>query len=126
MGVTKFGEFIRKLRIEKGEILKDMAKKLAVSSAFLSAVENGKKQIPIKWIDDIPKIYGLNKEEIIKLKNSIELSKDKYVINTKDASDQNKELAMIFARSFGELDDDVVENEVGEKVKKKSLFFFPV
>ena len=46
MAITKFGEYARDLRIDRGENLKEMAKNLGVSSAFLSAVENGKKQVP--------------------------------------------------------------------------------
>ena len=42
--ITSLGTFLRKLRLAKGEILKDMAECLGVSSAFLSAVENGKKK----------------------------------------------------------------------------------
>ena len=41
--ITSLGRFLRKLRIDQGEILKDMADKLGVSVSFLSAVENGKK-----------------------------------------------------------------------------------
>lgn len=41
--ITELGIFCRKLRIEYGERLSDMAQKLGVSSAFLSKVENGKK-----------------------------------------------------------------------------------
>ena len=37
--VNNFGKFCRKLRIDKGELLYDMATKLEVSSAFLSKVE---------------------------------------------------------------------------------------
>jgi transcriptional regulator with XRE-family HTH domain len=44
--LTQLGIFLRKLRLDRGEILKDMAIKLNVSSSFLSAVENGKKRIP--------------------------------------------------------------------------------
>ena len=40
---NNFGKFCRKLRIDRGEILADMAKKLGVSSAFLSKVETGGK-----------------------------------------------------------------------------------
>ena len=43
--ITPIGKFLRKLRIDTGEILKDMAEKLHVSPSFLSAVENGKKKI---------------------------------------------------------------------------------
>lgn len=32
--VNNFGKFCRKLRIDRGELLADMAKKLGVSSAF--------------------------------------------------------------------------------------------
>lgn len=42
--ITPIGKFLRKLRIDTGEILKDMAEKLHVSPSFLSAVENGKKK----------------------------------------------------------------------------------
>ncbi len=41
--ITNFGKFCRRLRIDNGELLYDMAKKLGVSSAFMSSVENGKK-----------------------------------------------------------------------------------
>ena len=44
--LTSIGRFLRKLRIDHGEILKDMADALGVSYAFLSAVENGKKKCP--------------------------------------------------------------------------------
>lgn len=44
--LTGIGKFLRKLRIDNEEILKDMADALGVSSAFLSAVENGRKKMP--------------------------------------------------------------------------------
>ena len=42
--LTSIGKFLRKLRMSNGEILRDMAEALEVTSAFLSAVENGKKK----------------------------------------------------------------------------------
>ena len=48
--LTSIGKFFRKLRIDEGEILKDMAEKLGVSVSFLSAVENGKKRMPFHLI----------------------------------------------------------------------------
>lgn len=44
--VNNFGKFCRKLRIDRNERLYDMAKRLNVSSAFLSKVENGQKKPP--------------------------------------------------------------------------------
>ena len=41
--ITEYGKFLRKLRIDQGQILKTMAEKLGVSSAFLSAVRKSQK-----------------------------------------------------------------------------------
>lgn len=41
--MTPFGLFMRKLRLEKGLLLKDIAEQMSVSSAYLSALEHGKK-----------------------------------------------------------------------------------
>ena len=43
--VTKLGIALRKIRLDRQELLKNMADKLKVSSAFLSAVETGKKRL---------------------------------------------------------------------------------
>ena len=42
MAYTKFGEFVRILRIRHHEVMGDMAGVLGASLPFLSAVENGK------------------------------------------------------------------------------------
>ena len=68
MGITKFGEYTRDLRIEEEENLRDMAEKLGVSSAFLSAVENGNKKIPKDWLEKISDIYNLTLEKKNQLK----------------------------------------------------------
>ena len=44
--LTEFGKALRKIRIDRQQLLKDMANKLGVSSAYLSAVENGKRRMP--------------------------------------------------------------------------------
>ena len=51
--VTKLGIALRKIRLDRQELLKDMADRLKVSSAFLSAVETGKKRPPANFIDRI-------------------------------------------------------------------------
>ena len=47
--LTPFGQIVRKKRIDKFLTLKEMADALGVSSAFLSAVEMGRKAIPDDW-----------------------------------------------------------------------------
>ena len=41
--LTSLGKFLRKLRIDRGELLRTMSNKLGISMSFLSSVENGKK-----------------------------------------------------------------------------------
>lgn len=72
MKLTEFGKFSRKLRIDNGELLKDMAIKLNVTPSFLSMVETGRRNIPKKWEEDIEKIYSLSlkqKEELTGILN---------------------------------------------------------
>ena len=44
--MTPFGDRMRKLRSERGITLKEMAEALGVSSAYLSALEHGKRGRP--------------------------------------------------------------------------------
>lgn len=60
--LTRFGKELRKIRIEHDEILKDMADKLNVTAAYLSAVENGNRKIPDSWVNIITEEYGLSDE----------------------------------------------------------------
>ena len=119
MAITKFGEYARDLRIDRGENLKEMAKNLGVSSAFLSAVENGKKQVPKTWYEKISSIYELALKEKEKLKKAIEESKNMLVLNLQNVTQANKEFALVFARSFEELTDEERKKIQGILTKKR-------
>ena len=119
MAITKFGEYARDLRIDRGENLKEMAKNLGVSSAFLSAVENGKKQVPKTWYEKISSIYELALKEQKKLRNAIEESKNMLVLNLQNVTQANKEFALVFARSFEELTDEERKKIQGILSKKR-------
>ncbi len=103
--LTSLGKFMRKLRIDNGEILRDMARKLEVSSAFLSAVENGKKKIPASWTAKLADIYSLTNAQIAELDEAIIESKDVIELNIKNTTNPNRELAICFARKFDDLDE---------------------
>ena len=79
--LTSVGRFLRKIRIDKGEILRDMAIKLDVSSAFLSAVENGKKKVPEAWLPELEAMYSLTAEQMGELRDAIAESSDTIVLN---------------------------------------------
>ncbi len=103
---TSLGGFLRKIRLSKGEILKDMAENLGVSSAFLSAVENGKKKMPESWYKKLKDLYNLTDQQQEKLEQVVIESSDIVELNIKDISEENKDLAICFARNFNSLDEE--------------------
>lgn len=107
--VTALGKYLRKLRIDNGEILRDMAKNLSVSSSFLSAVENGKKKMPESWITRLERQYSLSSNQLEELILAQLEANDTVELNIKNASAQSKNLAISFARRFDSLDDDTVK-----------------
>ena len=106
MSYTSFGGFVRILRIKNHEVMGDMAKVLGVKVPFLSAVENGKKNIPEGWFNKIAENYNLSVDERVDLKQAINESKTQYKIIMKDAGKQQRKAALQFARSFDEMDDE--------------------
>lgn len=106
MSYTSFGEFMRLLRVKNHEVMGDVAKMLGVKVPFLSAVENGKKNVPTEWVDKIVNYYNLNEEEQSDLKEAIEESKTQYKIIANDSGVNQRKAALQFARSFDEMDDE--------------------
>ena len=106
MAYTPFGEFVRILRIKHHQVMGDMAKVLGTSTPFLSAVENGKKNVPGEWIQKLIVHYGLDADEEKKLEAAIEESRLQYKIVPGKAGINQRKAAMQFARSFDEMDDE--------------------
>lgn len=104
--VTSFGIFCRKLRIDNGEIMLNMAKKLGVSAAFLSAVETGKKIVPAEWGEKIEKLYNLSDEAATELFLSIAQSRNEVRIEYDSKNTLDQRLAVAFAREFKSLNDE--------------------
>lgn len=109
MSYTKFGEFMRILRVQHHEVMGDIAKLLGVSTPFLSAVENGKKNVPTEWFDIISKHYNLNSEQIEEMKNSAENSKTQIKITLSQSESYQRESALQFARAFDNIDEDTAQ-----------------
>ena len=111
--LTDFGRFLRKIRIDCGEILKDMAEKLNVSAAYLSAVEMGKRNIPEQWVNRISELYSLSDEEKSNLNDAADNSAKSITLNFENISNAHKETAILFAREF-----ENVDTETLDKIKK--------
>lgn len=109
MSYTSFGEFVRILRVKHHEVMGDMAKVLGTSLPFLSAVENGKKNVPANWLEKLIHHYDLSQNEQKNLAHAIEESKTQMKINLSHSSRQKRCAALQFARSFDDMDDETAE-----------------
>ena len=96
-----------------------MAKRLKVSPAYLSSIENGGREIPEDFIAKIVTEYGLSEEQ----KNDLEEAKAKVkgAVNV-DFTDQKTEAdyvetAVMFAKDFSRLSAEQV-NELKELLKR--------
>ncbi|NTW33805.1 MAG: helix-turn-helix transcriptional regulator [Bacteroidetes bacterium] len=59
-----FGEYIKRLRTNKGFTLTQLAAKLGIDSANLSKIENGKREFDEKRLNKLAKTFSLNIEEL--------------------------------------------------------------
>jgi len=115
---TELGKFLRHLRIDNREILKDMAMKLGYSSAFLSAIETGAKKPPKDFTNKMRTIYKLSEEELEKFKIAMDYSLDAIEINLKNISHEKQNVGVLFARSFDSLDENIVK-QIENLLKKE-------
>lgn len=103
MQLTQFGQFIRKYRISHLILLKHMADSLGVSSAFLSAVETGKKSLPPDFEGKLLEKYPFSENEKSELLAAIDNSKTReYIPMPENLVD--RELVGAFCRNFKTLD----------------------
>lgn len=102
---TNFGKFCQKLRVDKGELLFDMAQHLGVSSAFLSKVENGRAKPPITWCDQIGSYYGLSTQQKEELEKCITEAREKNIINLDSMDRDEKDMVFAFARKLDSMDE---------------------
>ena len=107
--LTELGKRLRMIRIDRDELLKDMAAKLEITPAYLSSIENGKRVPTRKFIDSVIEMYDLSIEEVEDLVSSYYLTLEEININLKQKDTKQQELGLVFARKFDELGEDKVK-----------------
>jgi len=110
--ITPFGIANRKLRLDKGLRLLDMAEKLKLSSSFISAVETGKKPIPAGYVDSVVRVLSLTPAEASELQKAADRSKT--VVDVDGLQGSQRELVAAFARKV-----DVLPLDFLEEIKKR-------
>jgi transcriptional regulator with XRE-family HTH domain len=103
--VTPFGDRMRKLRSERGITLKEMAEALGVSSAYLSALEHGKRGRP-GWhlIQRILAYFNIIWDEADEVVRLARISHPRITIDTSGLDPKATELANRLADEIGKLD----------------------
>ena len=111
MSVTDFGKVLRKLRIDHSEILGDMAKRLEISPAYLSAIENNGRVIPDDLIAKLAQKYNLNDSQINELEEAKAQTKGAVDVQFENQKGNHDyiQTAVMFARDFSKLTAQQVE-----------------
>lgn len=109
--LTPFGKTVRKLRIDRGWLLREMADGIGVASSFLSAVETGRKAAPDDLVDRISAWGNLSEEEERLLHRALAAAAKEFRLRTReDMSVEDREAAALLARTFGSLpSEDIAE-----------------
>src|SRR4051812_27401640 len=101
--LTPLGKALRKLRIDRGWLLKDMAEGIGGATSFLSGIETGRKAIPPDFMQKIFAFADVPGDERPALLRAAELSRREFTIKiSEDFTDADRETAELLAR-FGEL-----------------------
>jgi transcriptional regulator with XRE-family HTH domain len=104
--MTPFGQKLRNLRKARACQLKDLAKALKVSSAYLSALEHGHRGKPTPGlVQQVAAYFNLAWEEVDELKALAELSDPRVTIDTAGLSPAATELANRLAARIDAMSD---------------------
>lgn len=104
---TSYGKELRRIRITRDLLLKDMANCLEITSAYLSSIENGKRKIPVGLTKKIESIYSLSEDERNSLQKAEDETRESIEFNFADIGDSNrKEVVLALARRFDDITDD--------------------
>lgn len=110
---------MRELRQAQGRQLKDMAKALKVSSAYLSALEHGHRARPkTGFVQQVAAYFNLVWDEVDELQALADLSDPKINIDTGGLSPLATELANRLAKRIGDLDAETLAR-LNEQLKPK-------
>jgi transcriptional regulator with XRE-family HTH domain len=108
--VTPFGAHIRELRAKRGVTLKQMADDLEVSSAYLSALEHGKRGQPsIMLVRQICAYFRIFWDEAEALERLAEMSHPRIVVDTAGLSPKATLAANLLAERIRKLDESSID-----------------
>jgi transcriptional regulator with XRE-family HTH domain len=104
--LTPFGISIRKLRLDKGLRLLDLAALMGCSSSFISAIETGRKSIPDSYVVAVSRAMKLSAAEIKELRRAADRSRKE--VRLDKLPEEDRELVAAFARRLDKVPADMM------------------
>ena len=105
--MTPFGAKLRDLRKSRAITLKEMAESLEISSAYLSALEHGKRGRPSPMlVRQICTFFTIIWDEAEELERLARISHPRVIVDTAGLSPRATELANLMAERIGDLGGD--------------------
>ncbi len=108
--MTPFGFKVRELRTGKGITLKEMAAALEVSSAYLSALEHGRRGRPTRYqVQRICEYFNIIWDDAEELERLAALSHPRVTVDTSGLSAEATELANRLSQKIRKLPPEKIE-----------------
>ena len=98
--VSEYGKILRKIRIDKGLTMAQMAKAVGITSAYLSTIERGNRNIPKYLTQNVINHYKLSSEQVAELQKAELLSIDSIEIELSDVDLDKKTLVFTLAKNL--------------------------
>ena len=98
--LSEYGKILRKIRIDKGLTLAQMAKAVGITSAYLSTIERGNRKIPKYLTQNVINHYELSNEQVAELQKAEYLSMDSVEIELSAVSLHKKTLVLSLAKNL--------------------------
>jgi transcriptional regulator with XRE-family HTH domain len=111
--MTPFGMKIRELRKQRGVSMKDMARAIGVTPAYLSALEHGHRGLP-SWylVQRIIAYFNVIWDEAEDIARLARISHPRVVVDTSGLSPKATELANRLAEQISDLDDTEIDRHI--------------
>ena len=108
---------MRKLRAFRGITLQKMARDLGVSSAYLSALEHGRRGRPNRrFLHKVCQYFAIIWDEAEELERLAQLSNPKAVLDSSGLSETHFRVANQLAENFRDLDENKL-NQIADIIK---------
>jgi transcriptional regulator with XRE-family HTH domain len=115
--LTPFGIAVRKLRLDKGMRLLDLAARMNRSASFISAVETGRKSIPDSYVVTVGRAMRLSTADLRELRRAADRTRKE--VRLDKLPEEDRELVAAFARKLDQVPADM-KAELKKLVLKSS------